>query len=334
MEIIKAIFDAMRDPQMRHAALVHVPVALSMLGLVPVLVSVIFSGRRAAPRWVACAAYALLLLTALVTVQSGQAAHDELGLLPDEVYQTVEEHQQMAEKIWIFALVTGVLMVSGALPGQSLQKVSDRLPGDRLSKVSNWLGGDRPRKVSAWLAALAGLATAGWVGVTAHHGGTLVYEWGVGTPKPLTVLEAAQRRAEEKNGEVDEDERPEGEQQSLKPEEDRRIVFFRQRVRPILESNCMRCHNPVGMKKAGQLDQTTIAGLLKGGRSGPAIVPGQPEDSLLIEAVRWESEDLEMPPPGEGERLTEDEIAALEQWVRDGAAWAPFEFTPPPPQGG
>src|SRR5213593_1391276 len=59
-------------------------------------------------------------------------------------------------------------------------------------------------------------------------------------------------------------------------------------------------------------------GLLKGGRSGPAVVPGDPDKSLLIQAVRQTSETLKMP---KGGRLKPDEIEMLTEWVRAGAIW-------------
>ncbi len=85
------------------------------------------------------------------------------------------------------------------------------------------------------------------------------------------------------------------------------------------------------MRRAGGLDQTTMAGLLTGGLSGPAIVPGRPDESLLIKAVRWVDEDLQMPMAED--KLADDRIAALEKWIADGAVWEPFEFTRPKKAG-
>ena len=71
--------------------------------------------------------------------------------------------------------------------------------------------------------------------------------------------------------------------------------FFEMRVRPVLAKNCFACHT--GSKHGGlQLDSRE--NLLKGGNSGPAIVPGNPDQSLLIQAVRQTHERLKMPPPG------------------------------------
>jgi hypothetical protein len=79
--------------------------------------------------------------------------------------------------------------------------------------------------------------------------------------------------------------------------------YFETRIRPVLAANCYDCHAD---GKMGGLRLDSRDGILKGGRSGPAIVPGDPEKSLLIEAVRQTSETLKMP---KGGRLAPSEIA-------------------------
>jgi hypothetical protein len=91
--------------------------------------------------------------------------------------------------------------------------------------------------------------------------------------------------------------------------------FFEARVRPVLAANCYDCHADGQM---GGLRLDSREGLLKGGRSGPALLPGDPDKSLLIQAVRQTSETLKMP---KGGRLKPDEIEALSEWVRAGAIW-------------
>src|ERR1700680_81592 len=68
--------------------------------------------------------------------------------------------------------------------------------------------------------------------------------------------------------------------------------FFEMRVRPVLARSCLTCHAASHM---GGLDMTSREGLLKGGDSGPAIVPGEPDKSLLIQAVNYTHERLKMP---------------------------------------
>jgi hypothetical protein len=92
------------------------------------------------------------------------------------------------------------------------------------------------------------------------------------------------------------------------------VRFFEQKIRPVLVEHCYSCHSASAKKPRGQLLLDTRAGLLKGGASGPAIVPGKPKDSLLIQALRHE--DLAMPPKG---KLPPAVIADFERWVALGA---------------
>ncbi|HKB35262.1 MAG TPA: PSD1 and planctomycete cytochrome C domain-containing protein, partial [Gemmataceae bacterium] len=94
------------------------------------------------------------------------------------------------------------------------------------------------------------------------------------------------------------------------------IDFFEKRVRPLLADRCYRCHSDRATKLRGGLRLDTREGLLKGGNSGPAVVPGDPDRSLLIRAVRHADPDLKMPP---NNRLPAEEVATLEAWVKRGA---------------
>jgi hypothetical protein len=90
----------------------------------------------------------------------------------------------------------------------------------------------------------------------------------------------------------------------------------------ILQEHCFKCHSHSADKIKGGLVLDSLDGVLTGGDSGPAIVPGDVQKSLLIQAVRYGNEELQMPPPkGEGKKLSENQIAILEQWVKDGAKW-------------
>src|SRR3954462_12141887 len=105
--------------------------------------------------------------------------------------------------------------------------------------------------------------------------------------------------------------------------------YFESYVRPVLAANCFDCH---AEEKMGGLRLDSRDAMLKGGRSGPALVPGDPEKSLIIEAVRQTRATLKMPKGGRlqpgatrksprGGRLKPAEIEALTEWVRAGAAW-------------
>jgi len=91
------------------------------------------------------------------------------------------------------------------------------------------------------------------------------------------------------------------------------IEFFEQKVRPILVEKCYSCHSATAEKLKGNLYLDTREGSLKGGDLGPSVVPGDPERSLLVKAVRWTDDDLKMPPK---KRLPAEQVADLEAWVK------------------
>src|SRR5256885_10579473 len=91
--------------------------------------------------------------------------------------------------------------------------------------------------------------------------------------------------------------------------------FFEMRVRPVLAKNCFACHTSSRM---GGLEMSGRDAILKGGKSGPAIVPGDPEKSLLLQAVAQTHERLKMPPQG---KLADSEITDLRTWIKEGAIW-------------
>jgi hypothetical protein len=96
------------------------------------------------------------------------------------------------------------------------------------------------------------------------------------------------------------------------------VEFFEKKIRPVLSERCYSCHSAQAEKLKGSLFLDTREGLLKGGDTGPAIVAGDPKKSLLLKAVHWEDDDLKMPPK---KKLAAEQIADLESWVRNGAAW-------------
>ena len=93
--------------------------------------------------------------------------------------------------------------------------------------------------------------------------------------------------------------------------------FFENKIRPIFVNNCYKCHSTESKKAKGDLLLDSREALLKGGKTGAALIPGDPEKSLLIKAVRYLDEDLQMPP--KGEKLSPSQIADLEAWVKMGA---------------
>ena len=102
-----------------------------------------------------------------------------------------------------------------------------------------------------------------------------------------------------------------------------RLEFFEKKVRPLFVTHCYECHSSTDVKGGLRLD--SAPGWQKGGDSGVAIVPNEPNQSRLIEAVRYSNEDLQMPPEG---KLSPEEIQALEQWIAQGATDPRTEVAP------
>ena len=93
--------------------------------------------------------------------------------------------------------------------------------------------------------------------------------------------------------------------------------FFESKIRPVLVNNCYKCHSQQAAKIKGGLLLDTQAGWAKGGDNGPVIVPGNPDKSSLIRAVRYTDENLQMPP--KDQKLSDAQIADLTAWVKMGA---------------
>jgi hypothetical protein len=99
------------------------------------------------------------------------------------------------------------------------------------------------------------------------------------------------------------------------------LDFFEQKIRPLLVENCYTCHS-ANTNSHGGLRVDDRNGLLQGGKSGPAVVPGRPEESLLIRRVSNANPKTRMPQEGQ---LSPEMIADLKKWIRDGAAWPPVQ---------
>jgi len=98
--------------------------------------------------------------------------------------------------------------------------------------------------------------------------------------------------------------------------EARGVEFFESSVRPLLVERCYQCHSAKAQPLRGGLLLDSRAGWQRGGDSGPAIVPGDPDASLVVKAVRYDNDELQMPPDG---KLPAREIAALVEWIKLGA---------------
>ncbi len=116
-----------------------------------------------------------------------------------------------------------------------------------------------------------------------------------------------------------------------KPLSPQAVQFFETKVRPVLAEHCFKCHGDVKRPK-GALRVDSLAGLLTGGDQGPALVPGNPEKSLLIRAITYDDKELKMPP---AKKLTRAQINDLADWVKLGAPWPGADKTAaaPTPKG-
>jgi hypothetical protein len=94
------------------------------------------------------------------------------------------------------------------------------------------------------------------------------------------------------------------------------LAFFEKRIRPMLVERCYACHSAESEELHGELLVDSRATLRRGGLTGPGVVPGAPDRSLVIQAVRYDDEAMQMPPEG---KLTEEEIEDLVRWVQMGA---------------
>jgi cytochrome c553 len=92
---------------------------------------------------------------------------------------------------------------------------------------------------------------------------------------------------------------------------------FRTRVQPLLNRECVKCHGTEKQKGDLRLDSREAA--LKGGETGPALVPGKPEESLMLRLIRHAEKDRDRMPPKE--KLAAADVAAIEKWIASGAPW-------------
>ncbi|HEV8292524.1 MAG TPA: DUF1549 domain-containing protein, partial [Tepidisphaeraceae bacterium] len=94
--------------------------------------------------------------------------------------------------------------------------------------------------------------------------------------------------------------------------------FFETKIRPVMVERCYECHSASAKKLKGKFRLDTKEDFEKGGDTGVAVTPGDPEKSLLIKAIRYKDEDLQMPPK---QRLSDEQIHDFEQWVKMGAPY-------------
>jgi cytochrome c len=103
-------------------------------------------------------------------------------------------------------------------------------------------------------------------------------------------------------------------------------AFYTEKVRPILQTNCGKCH--LDINKKGGLSLETHASTLKGGRDGVVVVPGDPAGSMLVKLIRHEGPpDDPKPMPPKAPKISDEDIATITAWIKAGAVMPP---DPPP----
>lgn len=100
-------------------------------------------------------------------------------------------------------------------------------------------------------------------------------------------------------------------------------AYYTETVQPILQANCYRCHG--GANHRGGLNMDTREALLKGGHHGPAMVPGDPQQSLMVKLIRHQgpADDPMNMPPDPKPKISDADIAVVEAWIKAGAAMPP-----------
>jgi hypothetical protein len=145
-------------------------------------------------------------------------------------------------------------------------------------------------------------------------GGLLLASW-ITIPPEMSAQPPPDPKPAAQKAEVVEDKEGAFAEKPATPEQ---IAFFEKSIRPVLVRECYTCHSMSAEKIKGGLRLDTREGMLTGGKTGPAIVPGDPKKSLLLKALSHEDVDLSMPPPPK-KKLSDDIIADFEKWITMGA---------------
>ncbi|HRQ73012.1 MAG TPA: hypothetical protein PLU35_08300 [Phycisphaerales bacterium] len=166
---MQGILETLQDPHARHAMLVHFPIVLALVGIVPLIIHLAMKARSRGLGLALVAWYAAASIGAALAANSGEAAEEgveALSLTPAE-QAALERHEELGENGWIWPLIPAAFAAATLVPRPRL------------------------RIAAGGLAIAAGAGVAVWVGATAHAGGELVYKHGLGVPArgaaPITV---------------------------------------------------------------------------------------------------------------------------------------------------
>ncbi len=268
------LIESFNNPQTAHAAIVHAPIVLTAVAAVLALVSALFLAKNRTLRWMTffvCVAAAGGSWGAKIT---GETVYDQMGDPPAAARQVAHEHEELGEQVALIATVAAVLALGAWLPRRALA------------------GG------AAWVTVVGAGGAAFWAASAGGLGGELVYDYGLGTPKPVTERDLAPVVSETWG--------------------DPRLDRFVREVRPVLTKYCLSCHGSDD-EPANGLRLSTAAGMLIGGDGGPAIVPGDAGGSLVFQTISGTHPEIFMPPSKEG--LTVEQVEIIRQWIDEGAVW-------------
>lgn len=285
------------NTQEAHAIAAHLPIGLSVFGVLLVAAAVVIKTEREVLRWVASATYLLLALTAYIAVMTGEDSRSEVaGTVSKAIWEIIDDHEYMAEYVWMFGIGTAVLMAASVFTK------------------------DTPRRVVGIATLVAALATAVWVGLTGHHGGTLVYQHGIGIPFDQAVeWRINPPKTDRAAPELSEKEKAIREEDlitifDIVPAEAEEISYVRD-IAPLMEEVCVECHMEGDLDS--EYDMTTAANIIKGGEKyGAAVIPGKPDESTLIKYVRGA---LLPQMPEDDMPLLREEVHMLRLWIYAGA---------------
>lgn len=245
------IQEILSHPQPLHSVLVHIPIALTTVGIVLVWVAAATSDTHKTLRWVAALCYLIAAITAYGAGFSGSSAREQIsGALPSPVWAAISHHEYLSRQIWKLALATAGLLTLSASPWA-------------------WC-----RSSGIYLAVGVSAACAIWTGVATYDGARLVYHYGLGVPPSVAPLVSplAQRKVlSDKTAK---------EIQQIVPvpvgpvyASQAATVSYADDVRLTVAEGCAGCDSPD--KTQGEYDTTRPQSTLAGVKSGnAAIVPG------------------------------------------------------------
>lgn len=152
------------DPNARHAILVHVPIALSVLGVIPAIALALTKFRNVTLKWTCVAWFVVASGGAFFAENAGHEAEEQaekvVGGLSESQEQALHEHEELGEDGWMWPGLTALVFAGSFIPKK------------RVAPIAGTLG------------LLAGAGVLYWAAITGHAGGKLVYEMGVGGPSP------------------------------------------------------------------------------------------------------------------------------------------------------